>query len=198
MGAFEHFPYTNFQDLNLDWILKQLKSLEDDVKEVVELSKTWTEQVDYLNARMSAIEEENSKLSTLYNSFVQEVESRFNELERQQIENFEVLKNQIENEFYRLQLEVNEALSLFNERINYLDNKLDETLNNLPSLIVMTSPFTGEDDSLQNIIYDIVNSQKTGSLTASEYDNLELTASAYDNYDLTAYDYDWHGKELLN
>lgn len=197
MGAFEHFPYTNFQDLNLDWILKQLKALEDDVKEVVELSKTWSEQVDYLNKRMEAIEDENSKLSTLYNSFVQEVESKFNTLEQQQLENFEVLKNQVENEFYRLQLEINQALSTFNDRINYLDNKLDETLSNLPSLIIMTSPFTGEDDSLQNIIYEIVNEQKSGSLTAKEYDNLELTASAYDNYELTAYDYDWRGKELL-
>lgn len=197
MGAFEHFPYTNFQDLNLDWILKQLKALEDDVKEVVELSKTWSEQVDYLNKRMEAIEDENSKLSTLYNSFVQEVESKFNTLEQQQLENFEVLKNQVENEFYRLQLEINQALSSFNDRINYLDNKLDETLSNLPSLIIMTSPFTGEDDSLQNIIYEIVNEQKSGSLTAREYDNLELTASAYDNYELTAYDYDWRGKELL-
>lgn len=198
MGAFEHFPYTNFQDLNLDWILKQLKSLEDDVKEVVELSKTWTEQVDYLNKRMAKIEEENLKLANLYNLFVQKVESRFNELERQQIENFEVLKNQIENEFQRLQLEINEALSLFNKRLNDLDNKLEETLNNLPSLIVMTSPFTGQDDSLQNIIYEIVNEQKYGSLTALEYDNLELTAIAYDNYELTAYDYDWRGKELLS
>lgn len=197
MGAFEHFPYTNFQDLNLDWILKQLKALEDDVKEVVELSKTWSEQVDYLNKRMETIEEENAKLTTLYNSFVQEVESKFNTLEQQQLENFEVLKNQVENEFYRLQLEINQALSTFNDRINYLDNKLDETLSNLPSLIIMTSPFTGEDDSLQNIIYEIVNEQKSGSLTAREYDNLELTASAYDNYELTAYDYDWRGKELL-
>ena len=197
MGTFEHFPYTNFQDLNLDWILKKLKALEDDVKEVVELSKTWSEQVDYLNKRMEAIEDENSKLSTLYNSFVQQVESKFNTLEQQQLENFEVLKNQVENEFYRLQLEINQALSSFNDRINYLDNKLDETLRNLPSLIIMTSPFTGEDDSLQNIIYEIVNEQKSGSLTAGEYDNLELTASAYDNYDLTAYDYDWRGKELL-
>lgn len=197
MGAFEHFPYTNFQDLNLDWILKQLKALEDDVKEVVELSKTWSEQVDYLNERMAKIEEENFKLSTLYNSFVQEVESKFNDLERQQIDKFNALKSQIENEFYRLQLKINEALSLFNDRINYLDNKLDKTLSNLPSLIIMTSPFTGEDDSLQNIIYEIVNEQKSGSLTAREYDNLELTASAYDNYELTAYDYDWRGKELL-
>lgn len=198
MIRWDEYPYSNVHELNLNWILKQIKILEDNVKDVVELSKTWSEQVEYLNAKMNAIEEENLKLSNLYNSFVQEVESRFNELERQQLENFEILTNQIENEFHRLQLEINETLSLFDERINYLDNKLDETLNNLPSLIVMTSPFTGEDDSLQNIIYDIVNGQKTGSLTAIEYDNLELTAITYDNYELTAYNYDWHGKELLN
>lgn len=28
MALFEHFPYTNFHDLNLDWILKKLKALE--------------------------------------------------------------------------------------------------------------------------------------------------------------------------
>lgn len=28
MGLFEHFPYTNFHDLNLDWILKKMKELE--------------------------------------------------------------------------------------------------------------------------------------------------------------------------
>lgn len=27
MGLFEHFPYTNFHDLNLDWILKTVKEL---------------------------------------------------------------------------------------------------------------------------------------------------------------------------
>lgn len=27
MGLFEHFPYTNFHDLNLDWILKKIKEL---------------------------------------------------------------------------------------------------------------------------------------------------------------------------
>lgn len=29
MGLFEHFPYTNFHGLNLDWILEKLKTLED-------------------------------------------------------------------------------------------------------------------------------------------------------------------------
>ena len=31
MGLFEHFPYTNFHDLNLDWILKTVKELFNQV-----------------------------------------------------------------------------------------------------------------------------------------------------------------------
>ena len=31
MGLFEHFPYTNFHDLNLDWILKTVKELFNEV-----------------------------------------------------------------------------------------------------------------------------------------------------------------------
>lgn len=34
MGMFEHFPYTNFHDLNLDWLLKKVKEIEDSLKEL--------------------------------------------------------------------------------------------------------------------------------------------------------------------
>ena len=27
MGVFEHFPYANFQELNLDWLLKKMREL---------------------------------------------------------------------------------------------------------------------------------------------------------------------------
>lgn len=29
MGVFEHFPYTNFHELNLDWVVNQIKELKD-------------------------------------------------------------------------------------------------------------------------------------------------------------------------
>lgn len=32
MGVFEHFPYANFHDLNLDWILGVVKGIPGDVK----------------------------------------------------------------------------------------------------------------------------------------------------------------------
>ena len=37
MGMFERFPYTNFHDINLDWILRKVKELEDS------LTKLWAE-----------------------------------------------------------------------------------------------------------------------------------------------------------
>lgn len=32
MGLFEHFPYTNFHELNLDWLLRKTKELNDEVE----------------------------------------------------------------------------------------------------------------------------------------------------------------------
>lgn len=44
MGTFEQFPYTNFHDINLDWIIEALKELNDRVTD--------------LEARVTALEEE--------------------------------------------------------------------------------------------------------------------------------------------
>lgn len=43
MGTFEQFPYTNYHDLNLDWIIEALKELNDRVTD--------------LEARVTALEE---------------------------------------------------------------------------------------------------------------------------------------------
>lgn len=32
MGVFEHFPYTNFHELNLDWLLESMRQLADDME----------------------------------------------------------------------------------------------------------------------------------------------------------------------
>ena len=41
MGMFEHFPYTNFHDLNLDWVLRHIKSLRDRLEDLIkEYNKT--------------------------------------------------------------------------------------------------------------------------------------------------------------
>ena len=34
MGLFEQFPYANFHELNLDWILKKIKELDEKVDSI--------------------------------------------------------------------------------------------------------------------------------------------------------------------
>lgn len=38
MGVFEHFPYTNFHDLNLDWIVQELEKLDTDVRNFISIN----------------------------------------------------------------------------------------------------------------------------------------------------------------
>lgn len=38
MGVFEHFPYTNFHDLNLDWIVQELEKLSGDVRDFISIN----------------------------------------------------------------------------------------------------------------------------------------------------------------
>lgn len=45
--AFEQFPYTNFHDLNLDWVLKEVKRVSEAVDkwstEVLDAAKAYTD-----------------------------------------------------------------------------------------------------------------------------------------------------------
>lgn len=34
MAVFENFPYTNFHELNLDWIIKKVKDMKTEVEQV--------------------------------------------------------------------------------------------------------------------------------------------------------------------
>ena len=34
MGLFEQFPYSNFHELNLDWILQKIKELDEKVDSI--------------------------------------------------------------------------------------------------------------------------------------------------------------------
>lgn len=61
---------------------------------------------------------------------------------------------------------------------------------------LMRSPFTGDLDTYENIIYSLSNLHKC-SLTAQEYDERQITAENFDRMTLTAFMYDWFGYQTL-
>lgn len=55
MGVFEHFPYTNFHDLNTDWILKIIKDLDAKVDDLEDWKATHEAEYAQLKAFMDSI-----------------------------------------------------------------------------------------------------------------------------------------------
>lgn len=63
-------------------------------------------------------------------------------------------------------------------------------------IVRMRSPFTGDIDSYENIIYSLADLHKN-CFTANEYDEKALTAQVYDDKLITAYTYDWKSKAVV-
>lgn len=99
--AFEQFPYTNFHDLNLDWVLKEVKRVSEAVDkwstEVLDAAKAYTDE---------------------------KIEA---EAERANQANLE-LKQTVETAIRDFQNVVNGALSGFQEQLTQQDAEIDANL----------------------------------------------------------------------
>lgn len=197
-GFINQFPYADFHELNLDWLIKETKNLRVTMTELQEeFAKIEILTEEQINAMIAAAIESNNTVLYAYMTN---------------------LKNQITNEY---QTYCNNQIAIMNGKLAdlkiyvdnqdvyydeldkaYADNVLvqakDYTDAQVLDYIMMVNPITGEYDDVRNVVDDIVSYFHTeDALTAGEYDALELTASAYDAYELTAYDYDFNGKIRL-
>lgn len=62
--------------------------------------------------------------------------------------------------------------------------------------MMLLSPFTGDFDTYDNIIYSLADLHKD-SATADEYDAGLITSDVYDSISISAYNYDWYSKTIL-
>lgn len=191
MGFINQFPYSDFHELNLDWTLKTIKELSSTVDYISEeFAKIQILTEDQINAMIEAAIALNN--IDLYNRMIQ-------------------LKNQITQEYQAYIHNQIEALKIYIDNQDvyyqnlanaYSDNILVQanayTDNKVLNYTMMISPITGEYEDVRDVVTEIVTYFHTeNSLTASEYDALDLTAAAYDAYNLSAFDYDYNGKILL-
>lgn len=191
MGFVNQFPYSDFHELNLDWVIAKTKETETSIKELQEeFSKIIILTEDQINAMIQAAIAANN--IDLYNRLValhDQITTEYKAYCNNQINALKVYVD-AQDTYYH---EIGTAYSDNNLAIAeaYTDNKV---LN----YTMMVNPITGEYEDVRLVVDDIVNYFHTeDALTAAEYDALELTASAYDAYELTAYDYDFNGKIRL-
>ena len=62
----------------------------------------------------------------------------------------------------------------------------------------MYSPFTGEKDLVSHVVQLLAGLHTDAdSVSATEYDTLDLEAQQFDDYDITAFNFDWYSKTIL-
>lgn len=81
MGLFEQFPYTNFHELNLDFILRKLKKLEDRMAELDGKMAALESKMDVLQEEMAQLREAMAALVLLVESFRDTLDGHTQELE---------------------------------------------------------------------------------------------------------------------
>ena len=216
MGLFDHMPYTNFHELNLDWIVTKVKELNAKVTALNEWAETHKGEYIELKRRVDVLENE-------IDTFETQIRSEFEQLKEQQQEEFDQLKAEtkatitaevtrlerlvsqaitnLENEFNRMLIEVRTRLNEFEVEINQaiinLNNQLDA--NNQYIMKWVEDRIQEFIDSLPEILTVQVYNPYRGEVTDIQQAINDLysiacvyglTAEQYDSLQLTASEYD--------
>lgn len=190
--AFEQFPYTNFHDLNLDWVLKEVKRVSEAVDkwstEVLDAAKTYTDE----------------KISA--------------EAERANQANLE-LKQSVETTIRDFQNVVNGALTGFQEQLKQQDAEIDANLvaargytnaqiaqNNeflmeeiskgLIDLKVLNL-FTGKYVTVQEMFDYLSAFHLTGAISVAQIGNAQRTVTTVVGYKATCTDIVVNGYQIF-
>lgn len=193
MGLYEQWPYVNFHELNLNWIVQQMGEIRKEYENVQQL----VVDLEDLKNKYLEVYELYEELEHDFNKFKYDVNNENAAFRADMINQFNLQALAIQNEFNTLTNQVNGILAGFNTRLIDMDIKLDNAINNLSDSITMINPFTGTEESLADVIYQLAGFHMEDAITAYEYDSLALDASTYDGYALTAYQYDVEAKQYL-
>lgn len=189
MGLYEHWPYANFHELNLDWIVKEIAEVRKEYQEVQQLAI----DLEDLKNKYTEVYALYEKLESDFISFENDIINDFNVLELDFTNRFKQQTNILDSKFTMLENHVDRILAGFNTQLINMNIKLDNAIENLAQTLTMYNPFTGIEEPLANVIYQLASFHMQDALTAGTYDGFNLTAGTYDAKNLTAYQYDVQG-----
>ena len=212
------YPYTDFHELNLDWLINEFKKLMESYQGIIDWIENDAANFNILQNRISVLESEtrelsaritaeraytnsqvtqmNARISDQYYRITTEYTGLYNSILTQfqsQIDSLNILIGQVKNEL---------SDDIVNSQLATMDwvrNELQVFLDNLPDYqrLIVYNPVIGEYTNVQTAINDLYSYYNYYALTAQEYDDLQLTADEYDSYHITAHEYDYQGKQYL-
>lgn len=188
-------PYTDFHEMNLDWVLSKIKEIESSINNLDEsiLQKTkeytdeqlagYQEQVNQLRvdlqAQYDAVERDFDRLQSSINVSLRQMEMRIDELRADMIANINA---------------VNKRTDLAIEQNNvYILNELAHFLSGIQVL----NALTGTEMSLQEMLNYLCTLHMTDSITYTALASKQNTYTQLAGYNMTYTQLAMNGKNII-
>lgn len=215
MGLYDNWPYTNFHELNLDWVMQEVKKAVNEVNELYNQLQEMYKKLPQMEGEIYRLETKLNNEVARINAYLSQLTLRLDNLDfatREEVaEQIARVYAALELSVFTLKTDIKLLYSYVDTRhrqqkdyidreIAYLENEVyDITLNPVQEVI---SPVTNLKVSLQQGLNDVYNElynilSNVWGLTVWEYDTLYLSVKEYDDYNLTVAQYDYVGKWYL-
>lgn len=195
MGFFDKYPYTDFHELNLDWLLAQMKALDKHVDDTYQnlydqLSHDLKEYVDgeitdilaefyVLKTEFAALSEQFTQLNNTFNAYEAEINGKIN-----------ALNARITAEIQGVNDRTDILIASNNE---FIIEHMSEELRNLKVI----NFFNGEQTSVQDMFNYLANLHLTDGIAYNQITSRGYTYGSIESLGLTYSDIINHGNTLL-
>lgn len=187
MGLFEHFPYTNFHELNLDWWIDAMKKLEARVealeKRIEQLKQEILEEVDRKLAEFKEqlLQEVQEKLDALKEELTTLIDTKISEALAPIIQRIEKLENDLEqlrNDFDECCAEVRAKLSEIETEIGIINGRLDSIDTDISNI---TTEITTIKERISTIENRLDNDEQAIDDILSSIDSINTSIGSINN-----------------
>lgn len=127
MGLFDHFPYSNFHELNLIWLLEKMKALSAKVDTLNSWMATHKEEYQEAITRLETVENEiatfEAEIEAQFSQLQADLEADFAEQKAELEKALADTKTQIDAKMAQLQADVDAAIAQFKNQ--FIELKAD-------------------------------------------------------------------------
>lgn len=194
-GFINKYPYTDFHELNADYLLLRLKNIETQLTSLEETIKG--EVIEWVTEQLEPYERELQTLISQVEHLQQETEETLRAYD-QRITNFQ---NSVNGQLAQIRSDLIDSINAVNaltdlkiEQNNiYLLNEITE---NVGDLFVVLNPFTGETVTIQEMVDYLSAFHITDAIDYDTMNSRALTYTQFNALNITYTDLTLHGDSL--